>query len=225
MRRNRQPRKKAVQKIAGQRADDGMLRVTAGRFLLEMPRPRLPSWIGTPNLRAGLSVYPRVDLDVPIATTNASVAAGAIAQVINIDSSLIPNFASRFGATFKEFAIVGARFEIRVTDSTNPQGLVLGFIDEVSNAAPTTTSADYAHCEIPLVGSVVDSSGSMHVIEWVAKSYADLTWDGIGTSGVVAYLKLWASSTAGVGYTGTTNTTAATMMVSGSYAVCFRGYI
>lgn len=202
-----------------------LLRVTAGRFLLEMPRPRLPAWIGTPNLSSAVSVYPRINLDVPIATTNESLASGLLATVINIDSTLIPNFATRFGATFKEFAIVGARFEIRLTDATSPQGLVLAFIDEVSNAAPTSASVDYAHAEIPLTGSQVDSTGSLHRVEWVAKSYADLTWDPIGTSGVVAYLKMWASSTAGVGYTGTTTTTDATMMVSGAYAICFRGYI
>jgi len=198
-----------------------MLRVTAGRFLLEMPRPRLPKWIGTPNLAAGVSVYPRVNLDVPISVSQLQVATGNLAAVINIDSSLIPNFATRFGATFKEFAIVGARFELRVTNTTAPQGLVLAFIDEDSNAAPTTSSVNYPHAEVPIVSTSVDDRGSLHVVQWMAKSYADLTWDGIGTSGVVAYLKAWASTAT----TSNGATTAANILVTGSYALCFRGYL
>lgn len=198
-----------------------MIRVSSGRFMLEMPRPRLPSWIGTPNLSAGLSVYPRVNLDVPINVNEFSIAAGAAASVVNIDSSLVPNFATRFGATFKEFAIVGARFELRQTASTNAAGFLLCFIDEDSNAAPTSTSVNYAHAEVPIVGTSVDSAGSLHRVEWVARSYADLTWDAIGTSGVVGYLKGFAATAT----TGTVGTTTASILVSGALAICFRGYI
>lgn len=200
--------------------DDGMLRLSSGRFLLEMPRPRLPAWIGTPNLRQGLAIYPRVNLDVPIQMSTMGVVAGGLAQVANIDTSQIPNFATRFGATFKEFAIVGARFEVRLCTSAVPQGLILCYVDEDSNAAPTATAQNYAHAEIPIVGSSTDTTGSLHRIEWVARSYADLTWDAIGTSGVVGYLKMFAAAV-----TGTAATTTATLVLSGAFAICFRGYI
>jgi len=215
------PNRKKGRKQPGKKPDDGMIRISSGRFQLEMPRPRLPRWLGTPNLSANVSVYPRINLDMPIVTGTASVVAGNIAQTINIDNTLVPNFATRFGATFKEFAIVGARFEIRVYTTAVPQGIVLAFIDEDSNAAPTTTSVNYAHADVPLVGTSVDDRGSLHIVSWVARSYADLTWDGIGTSGVVAYLKLWASPAT----TGTQATTTAVLSVTGSLAVCFRGYI
>ncbi len=197
-----------------------MINVTAGRFRMEMPMPRLPRWLGTPSLSANNVIYPRVNLDMPTTLQVLGLAAGSLASSTNIDSSLIPNFATRFGATFKEFAIVGCRFELRLTSTSTPQGFILGYIDEFSNAAPTSTSLNYAHVEVPLVGTSVDSTGSIHKIEWVARSYADLTWDAIGTSGVVAYLKLFASSA-----TGTNASTTATLLVSGAVSICFRGYI
>lgn len=196
--------------------------VTAGSFRLEMPMPRLPRWLGTPSLSANNAVYPRLNLDMPVTLVVQAVASGALAAVVNIDNTVIPNFATRFGSTFKEFAIVGARFEIRLLNATTaPQGFVLAYIDEVSNAAPTSTSVNYAHAEIPIVEYPVDSSGSLHKVSWVARSYADLTWDAIGTSGVVAYLKLFASNA----QTGTGATTAAQIIISGAVSLCFRGYI
>ncbi len=203
-----------------QRGGGDMINVTAGRFRMEMPMPRLPRWLGTPNLSANNAVYPRINLDMPTTLQVLGVAAGALASSTTIDSSLIPNFATRFGATFKEFAIVGVRFELRLTATSTPQGFILGYIDEFSNAAPTSTSLNYAHVEIPIVGTSVDSTGSIHKLEWVARSYADLTWDAIGTSGVVAYLKLFAGAT-----TGTNASTTATVLVSGAVSLCFRGYI
>ncbi len=198
----------------------GMIRASSGRFMLEMPVPRLPRWVGTPNLSADNSVYPRVNLDVPILPFGATITAGSMTQVINVDSSLVPNFATRFGATFKEFAIVGCRFEVRQVISANPQGVALVYFDEDSNAAPSSSALNYAHAELPIVTTSVDSTGSLHKVEWVAKSYADLTWDAIGTSGVVGYLKLYAGTA-----TGTAASTTATYIVTGAFAICFRGYI
>jgi hypothetical protein len=195
--------------------------VTSKGIRLDLPLPRLPRWLGTPNLSSGNAVYPRVNLDVPILISSQAVAAGAIAFVSNIDTTAINNFAGRFGATFKEFAIVGARYELRITNVTNPQGMVLAYIDETSNAAPTSTSLNYSHAELPIVASSVDSTGSMHRVEWVAKSYTDLDWDAIGTAGTVGYLKLFASNAS----TGTAAATTASIVVSGCFAICFRGYI
>jgi hypothetical protein len=216
-----QKNKNKSMKKKDQVASGQMISVRSGRFLLEMPVPRLPRWLGTPNLSASNSVYPRVDLDVPIACTNVSFTAGSLAEVFSIDNTAIPNFATRFGATFKEFAIVGARLELRLTSATTPQGVLLAYIDELSNASPTATSVDYAHAEVPVVGSVVDSTGSIHKISWMAKSYADLTWDPIGTAGTVAYLKIFGN----VANTGLNAATAGALMITGAYSVCFRGYI
>ncbi len=199
-----------------------MVQVTGpSGFRLDFPIPRLPRWIGTPNLSQSNSVYPRINLDVPIVISTQSVAAGAIAIASPIDTTNIPSFATRFGATFKEFAIVGARFELRVTSVTTPQGVVLAYIDENSNAAPTSTALNYAHAELPLTGTSVDSTGSIHKVDWIARAYDDLTWDPIGTTGNVGYLKLFASNAA----TGTAAGTTATILVTGCLSLCFRGYI
>ncbi len=84
------------------------------RLRIDMPVPRLPRWLGTPNLRSSNSVYPRVDLDIPITLVTFNVSGGALTGVANIDNGLIPSFSTRFGSLFKEFAIVGARFELRI---------------------------------------------------------------------------------------------------------------
>jgi len=200
-----------------------MVRIVGpGGFKLDFPIPRLPRWIGSPNLSANASVYPRVNLDVPTLVNSTAVVTGALAVVFNIDTSQIVAFATRFGSLFQEFAIVGARFEIRVCSATNPQGMVLAFIDENSAAAPTAAAAqNRPHAEIPLTSTTVDSTGSLHVVEWQAHSYADLTWDPTSTAGTVGYLKLFAN----VANTGTSATTAADILISGAFAVCFRGYI
>jgi len=145
--------------------------------------------------------------------------AGGIADVINIDTSLINNWATRFASLFKEFAIVGARFNVRITSVSSPVGLIFAYIDEQSAAAPTAASLNVAHATIPIVSTDVDSTASLHKVDWVAKSYADLTWDPVPASGLVGYLKLYASAA-----TGTGATTGAQLGVTGSVAVCFRGY-
>jgi len=188
---------------------------------MDFPIPRLPKWIGTPNLRANCAVYPRIDLDLPIVVTSSALTTGAIAAVLNIDTSLIRSWSSRLQTLFQEFAIVGARFEIRVASSAAQQGMVLAYIDELSNSTPTASHAvNRPHCEIPLVSTNVDSTGSLHRVEWVARSYADLTWDDVSTTGVVAYLKLFAS----VADTGTQAGTAADIMITGALSMCFRGF-
>lgn len=192
-----------------------------GGFRLDFPIPRLPRWIGTPNLRANNAVYPRVNLDIPIIPFSADVTSGVAAIVKNMDTSLVRDWAGRFAALFKEFAIVGARFELRANNSSNADGVVLAYIDENSATAPNSTSLDYAHAEIPICGASIDSTGSMHVVEWVARSYEDLTWDPTSTAGLVAYLKLYADTAD----TGTSSTTAAVITVTGSIAVSFRGYV
>jgi len=149
------------------------------------------------------------------------MASGALAGVINIDTSLVRAWSTRFQTLFKEFAIVGARFEVRMTGIANPQGVLLAFVDENSSSAPTSASLDYAHAEIPIVTSAVDSTGSLHVVEWVAKSYEDLTWEPTSSAGTVAYLKLFASNAD----TQTANNTAANFMITGAIAVAFRGYV
>jgi hypothetical protein len=197
-----------------------MVRVQGpGGFRLDFPFPRLPSWIGTPNLRAGLAIYPRVNLDMPITPNDLGVAAGSLAQVIAIDPTLVTNFAARFGATFKEYCVVGVRFELRNSASTTlPSGFILSYIDEESNAAPTASSVNYPHAEVPLVAS--PSDGVMHTVSWVPRDYKDLQWTAIGVTTTSAYMKLFGST-----LTGLQATTAAVVSYSGAIAVAFRGYI
>jgi len=217
-RNNRKSLKKGSKKASGQR----MINISGpGGFRLDFPVPRLPRWLGTPNLAASNSVYPRVNLDIPLLIETASITTGSLASVVNIDTSAIENWSTRFQSLFQEFAIVGARFEMRVTTVSSGQGLVLAYIDENSASAPTSAIAlSRPHAEIPICSTSVDTTGSIHSVEWVARSYADLTWDPTSTSGVVAYLKLFAS----VAGTGTSSTTGAAISITGALAVCFRGF-
>lgn len=185
-----------------------------------LPKPRLPRSLGSPNLSVTGTLYPRVDLDMPIALVNTGVVAGSMAVVDNIDSTLIPNFSTRFGSTFKEFAIVGVVYEVRINQAANSSGSILAYIDEDTAGAPTASSLNYPHAVIPIVNTAVDSTGSVHKIKWTNKNYLDLEWLSVTSVAAVGYLKLFAGAV-----TGTIAGTTATVLVSGSVAVCFRGYI
>lgn len=200
-----------------------MVRVAGpGGFKLEFPLPRLPRLLGAPNLGANVSIYPqKVRLDAAIIPFAVTVAAGAVAASNIIGNALIPNWTTRFQSLFNEFCIVGALFEIRLTSTTAGQGAMLVYVDEnPAAAAPTLAKAlNSPHADVPLVATNVDSTGSIHRVQWLPKSYDDLTWDLTTTSGAAAVIQFFAAAG-----TGTAVGTAANCYVTGVLALEFRGY-
>jgi len=186
---------------------------------LGLPIPRLPFLIGSAtDLKSNQSVYPYINLDLPIVLNKVSIVAGACAGVVNLDISQINSFATRFGVTFREYAITGARLEVRVTNVANPAGLVICFLNEKQAGAPIVGEAqDSPHLEA-LVSST--ESPSRHMIDWLAKDTLDLQWTVITSTVTPCYLKLWAAAAS----TGTLAGTTADILITGALHFSFRGF-
>ncbi len=182
-----------------------------------MPVGRVPRSLAYSGMKASDSIYPYVELDVPITPFTVNITSGAIAQSTDIGTGLIPNFSSRFSNLFNEYAIVGFRLEQRVVSATNASGFTVTAIDEENSANPTASILQLPHVEVPLVLGT-DAMGTLHEIAWIARDYIDLSWTPTGTAHTVAYVKNFASSL---------NTFAAgssSGFMSGSLALCFRGF-
>jgi len=188
---------------------------------LGLPVPRLPFLIGSSNnLGASRSVYPRVDLSIPIIPSFAAIVAGGLTTVLSISASaaLIENWAA-FSALFGEFCLVGFTLEFRMNNVVTPAGLILIYVDEKSAAAPTFVNAASApHLDI-LVSQT--ESPSKHLVSWKARDLADLQW----TSTAATELPVWVKLFAAVASTGTAAGTTGTVQITGAVQVSFRGYV
>jgi len=186
-----------------------------------LPVPRLPFLIGNnTNLKPGLSVYPRmVKLDFPLIPQFAPIATGQLALSIAVSINLI-NQVGGLQALFAEYAIVGVVFELRCNAATTPQGIYLAYVDEKSGTTPTAALAlDSPHIE-GLVSNT--ESPSSHKIMWKAADYLDMDWTTLASStDIPIWLKLFCSTSA----TGTSASTAGQIIVTGSLALCLRGYV
>lgn len=193
-----------------------------GGFRLSFPIPRLPSFLGnTKSLSAGNTVYPpMLRLDAPVDPVAFTITAGALAVTVAVTNTLIHAWSTRFASLFREYCVVGARLEIRQVNATTlPQGVLLAYIDEDSAANPTfAEAANRARLDIALVSNPIDK---VHVANWMPLDYLDLDWTDGATATTPAFLKLY-TDTANCG---TASTTALQIMVTGTLALCFRGYV
>lgn len=192
-----------------------------GGFVLRFPIPRLPTWLGAASrLSANATVYPRVDLDLPIILQNVVVAAGAVASVIAIDPNvLVSAWNSRVANLFREYCVVGLRVEMSLTATSSAQGAVLVFIDETLATAPNAGSAYVPHVEVPLVA--YPGADQIQLLSYKPSgSYTDLVWVPTTATAAKQWLKFYASNATTATAAGTT----ATILVRGTIALCFRGY-
>jgi hypothetical protein len=187
---------------------------------VSLPVPRLPNRIGS-DLRIGPSqaVYPpMVKLDAPLIPNVFTVATGTAAGVMPLDITNISAFSTTFAALFREYCIVGARLELRYLNTASPGGLLKAYIDEKSNSAPTSaSSAKVAGLDIFQVNS--ESPNKYH-IDWKCRDYDDLDWNVTATTFTPSWLKVYtdANFLTPVGGAGS-------VYITGSLALCLRGYI
>jgi len=107
-----------------------------------------------------------------------TVATGVIAGSIPVTASIIPNFATRFGALFEEYRIVKVKSMLKCFSSTNP-GLFVHWFDEKQSGAPTSAEALQKSMK-----TFSASSPSPHTIMWTASDPLDLEFTDIGTLSV-----------------------------------------
>jgi len=193
--------------------------VRLGSFNMSFPKPRIPRLLGAAvSLPAGSSVYPRIKLDVPITAQSVSIAAGAAATSIALDTTLINNFSTRFATLFREYCVVGAALELRICDVTNPCGIAAAYIDEKSGASPTANEAENrARLDMMVVQM---TTVKPYRLNWCTDDYLDLQWSASGVNTTDAWAKIFASSSS----TGTTSSTAGVVLITGTLAFEFRGY-
>jgi hypothetical protein len=179
----------------------------------------LPITLGSDKaLGVNQTVYPPlIKLDVPMNLNQFAVSAGNMAQTANLDISQIQNWSTRFAALFDEYAVVGFKGELRVNSCTTPSGFISVAIDEKSSATPTVAILNSARLDIAC--TTTEYPNKYH-INWVARDYTDLVWTDVGTTLTPAYIKFWAQPAS----TGTQTSTAATLLLSGTLALCLRGY-
>lgn len=194
--------------------------IRLGSFKAEFPQPRLPRILGADrHLGVGTSVYPVVKLDVPIIQQNLSIAAGALASVVPIDTTVIQNWVSRFQTLFREYAICGARLEIRMNNVVINSGLVCAYLDEQTSGAPTAAEAE-GRGRLDILCAQQFQPGS-YTIDWKPRDILDLDYTNVGTVFTPVWLKLFASNAA----TGTQATTTGQVVITGTVAFTFRGYL
>jgi hypothetical protein len=148
-------------------------------------------------------------------TQTLAIAAGSGSGSVAISDSNVPGFASRFGTTFYEYCIVGARVEITNGNSSNAQGVLSIYVDEKSGTPAVAKAKNSPHLSLPITSQNV---GRSYTVEWKAQDYDDLIWNAIGNSFTAAYVNLYTDSSFGTG-----GTTTAQFTVTGTFALCFRG--
>lgn len=212
---NRQKQNKNKNK--GGQGPWGQIRL--GGFRAEFPQPRLPSILGSDrSLSSRNSVYPVIKLDVPLTPQKASIVAGVLATAIPLDTTVMALF-GKLGAAFREYAIVGSRLEIRINNATVTAGIVMCYLDETTAAVPTASDAkDRPRLDVLVSPQFTQGSYRMG---WTPRDLLDLDYVSTGTNFTPVWLKLFAS----VADTFTTATTAADVIVTGTMALEFRGYV
>jgi hypothetical protein len=188
---------------------------------LSFPVPRIPIKIGSADkLSSANSIYPhKVNLDVPIAPFQANIVDGAIAFSQNVDITLVSSFSTRFATLFREYAIVGARFEIRLLNTAVPGGVLKVFLDEKSSGAPGAATAEQ-NPGLDIL-NINTESPSRYLIEWKPSDLLDLDWVLTATTYQPVYLKFYTDA----GNFFTNAGSAAQVTITGSLALTFRGYL
>lgn len=157
--------------------------------------------------------------DIPIIPQFFGIAAGGLTSVLALDvTNLCQNWASLAGA-YAEFCLLGARLELRLNNVVTPSGLIVAYVDERSNAAPTiSAAASQDHLEM-LVSNT--ESPSRHLIDWKPSQLFELDMTQTSSTAINSWLKIFASTAS----TGTAAGTTGQVSVTGAVCVRFQGWI
>lgn len=194
--------------------------INLGGFRASFPRPSLPFRLGADTrLPQNLSVYPVVKLDVPIIPFQATIAAGATSLSVAIDPNAVFAFSTRFASLFREYAILGARLELRPQNISPAGGVCAAFLDEQVAAAPTGPQAvNRPRLDMTLAPLTVPKA---YHLDWTPRDLLDLDYVSTATTFTPVWLKI---------YTDTPNfftpaSTTGQILVTGTIAFQFRGYV
>lgn len=194
--------------------------VQLGSFQMSFPKPRIPQLLGSARtLSNAQSVYPQVKLDLPISSINFAVVAGALASSVALNFSLIRNWTTRFASLFREYAIVGAKLELRINNVVAPAGVITAFIEE-QVATVATADRALARPRLDLLIAAQSVPGA-YTLTWTPRDILDLDFVDTATSFAPCYLDIYTD----VANFGTLNTTTCELIVTGAIAFEFRGFV
>ena len=158
-------------------------------------------------------------LDVPIRASVATIAAGSLASSTGLDVNLIQDWATRFATLFREYAIVGARLELRPQNVSPASGIIVAYLDEQTSSVPTTAEA-LARPRLDMIAGPLTVPRAYH-LDWTPADILDLDFVSVASTFTPVWVKMFtnvANFGAGAGMTGQ-------VLITGSLALEFRGFI
>ncbi len=185
-----------------------------------LPRQR-EVYFGRP-LSYKADIGPIITIDLNQSRQTALFTAGSVAYTTDIANPVtgMPSFTSRWGSVFREYRVIGCRWEAVLTTSAAGQGEIWFWMDEKSNATPTSTEATTAPHAVLTTASAFGANGVANMARgnWVADDLADLNFQSTATGFSPVYLKAFASNA----LTGTGASTTGTISIAISMRVQFR---
>lgn len=129
-----------------------------------------PSYAGQYRTRITLPGLPLLSSSV--------ITTGVVSITYGISTAAITGFATRFGSTFDEYRIVGARVLIRPVSAST--GITVFWFDEKSTSAPTANEAqERVGLRLPNSNA---SDMSVRAMSWNARDLLDLNYTAIGSA-------------------------------------------
>lgn len=186
---------------------------------MTFPKPRIPRLLGAAEvLSEGNSVYPTINLDVPITPIVLAISAGALTAAIPVDFNMISGWATRFQSLFREYVILGAKLEIRPNNMTVTSGATLLYWDEASSSAPSLAEALNRPRLDMLNAPLFDRTP--YYTSWVPRDIEDYDYLPTGSAFSPVSIKVYTDASLG-----TNGSTTGQFIITGTLALQFRGYI
>lgn len=127
-------------------------------------------------------------LPTSTAVLSTTVTTGALASAISVDpTAALANWATRFGAVFKEYRVIKAVLKMKMFSSTLP-GQMNAWVDETLTGNPTSAQAQ----EYQGVTTFPAGANEMtHIVKWVPHSPTELAYVPVATGSTNATFKIY----------------------------------
>ncbi len=161
-------------------------------------------------------------IDLVSTTTSSSVVTGNLASVIQIGNptAMITNFSTRWSTCFREYRVVGVRWETRLNTTGASPGSIWVWMDEKDSNAPSSSdAATAARAELSLQSNT-GTNAYLARGKWKANDLVDFNFTATSTGVNPLYLKLFAGS-----ITGTAGASTGTVLTSCTIRIQFRGVL
>lgn len=135
-----------------------------------------------------------------------------------LDITQVQSWSTRFASLFREYAIVGARLEVRAQGVSPAQGIIVAYLDEQSSSTPTATEA-LSRPRLDMVAGPLTVPKAYH-LDWTPADILDLDYVASGTTFTPVWVKLFTNNANFGASTGMTGQ----VLITGSLALEFRGY-